>query len=517
MSSVFSLEDTMRRHDTALYEWLGGITVDYGTNADLHELVTIGRDNLPILRVFAAPDRAIASIVDLLVARGWIAGDSVPLQTANATTLRDYADKNFSVLPLPLITIQRNDPVANLPDSGVPKTFRRQNFSQAAQTWEQHQWPGAYETTYTVTFWSIKRYTEVFFREWLYSQMGKRGVGEQEVLVPVIHDDPWGTIRQRLVFEGSSDLSDLEGENARYMRFEYTLRLRTWHFRQPLGTVSYVHDLAVRECPVGVGFDSVDAVAANPTIAAVSLNMFSIYMGDNVIPSRWPKSGDATVRRSHTSPNGPPHDALRMTVETSGDEVLISNRAVPLDINNRAVLSLAFNYKATAVVRTLVASRDPSISPVVWITNRQFDLPAQTGWTKAQFFTLVEQPIFSTTLQGTGLEAIAHLADISLVHVRTLGRVNPSSSVPGGGGTIHSFTGLGTGAYLVVVVFAVGATSGSIDVGGTLYPVNATTSVGLVALFTPTAGAISVTVPSAIPTDDIYVQPYNGSWRGTDV
>lgn len=502
----------MRRHDAALHEWLGGITVDYGTHTDLHELVTIGRDNRQILRVFASPQRAIAQVVDLLVASGWVAGDNPTLQAANAQTLRDYAEKNFSVLPLPLISIQRNDPVPNLPDSGVPKVFRRQNFSQANQTWERHQWPGAYETTYTVTFWSIKRYTEVFFREWMYSQLGKIGVGEQECLIPVVHDEPWGTIRQRLVLESSSDLSDLEGESARYMRFEYTLRLRTWHFRQPLGTTSYVHDLALRECPIGIGFDSVDAPYSNPGIAPVSLNMFSIYMGENLIQTQWPKAGNATVRKSHKAKDG-----LRFTVEAPTDEALISNRAVPLDINGRAVLSLAFNYQATAATEIVIASRDPGVVPVTWIPNRTFALPAQAAPKKVQFFTVVEQPIFSTTIVGAGSAAIAHLSDISLVHVRTVGRVNPNSSTPGGGGTIHSFVGLGDHAYLVVVSFAAGAAAGSIDVDGTLYPVDPTESVGFAAIFTPAGGVASITVPSAVLTDDIYVQPFNGSWRGTDV
>lgn len=512
----------MRRHDAAVVQWLGGVTVDYGTHPDLHELVSISRDNLPILRVMAGPDRVRASVVDLLISRGWIAGDSPTLQAANAQTLRSYAEKNFSVLPLPLISITRNDPIHSLPDSGVPKVFRRQAFDQTGQTWEQHQWPGAYETTYAITFWCSKRYTEIFFREWLYSQLGKIGQAEQEVLIPVVHDAPWGTINQRFTLEGSSDLSEFEGENARILRFEYTFRLRTWLFRRPLGTASYVHDMAVNEQPVGVGYDSVDAASTNPTIAPVSLNMFSVYMADNLIPTKWPKTGDATVQHSHLVPPGAvpgkvQRDVLRVTVAASADEVLLSNRAVPLDQAGRAVLSLALDYKATAPARILIASRDPLVEPVVWITNRAFDLTAQAQWAKAQLFTLVEQPIFSATVQGVGSAAIVHVANVSLVHVRTLGRVDPSSSTPGGGGTIHSFTGLGTGAYLAVVSFATGATSGSIDVDGEVYAVDASTSVGFVAIFTPAGGVATVTVPTALPTDAVYVQPYSGSWRGTDV
>ena len=514
MSSPFSLEDTLRRHDMALYEWLGGFTVDYGANRDLHELTPVDRNALPVLRVFSTPDRVTASVVDLLTKTGWVAGTDVTLLAANAKALREHASKNFSILPLPVVTIVRNDPTPNPPDSGVPKVFRRQRFSQTGQTWEQHRWPGAYETTYAITFWCLKRYTEVFFREWVYSKLGNVGVAESEALVPVVHAEPWGTIPQRLVFEGSSDLSDLEGEEPRYMRFEYTFRLRTWHFRPIAATTSYVHDLAVGERPVVTGELSEDLDEANPPTAPVSLNLFSIYLPASRIPTHWPKLGNATVK---IAAGGNSRGPLRLTVKDSTDEVMVSNRAVPLDNQGRAVLSLAALYRSSSPVNVAIASRDPAIEPVVWIPNRRFVLPTRITPTTFQFFTLIAQPIFSATVQGQGTDAITYLSDVSLVHVRTQTRTLPDSSTPSGPDTIHSWSSLGVGAHLVVLDFGAGAVAGTIDVDGVMYSIDPALEIGLVAIFTPVAGALTVTVPNVIPLDTIYAHPFLGAWRGTQV
>lgn len=515
MATPHNYEDTMRRHDAALHDWLGELRVDYGDNRDLHELTPIDRNNVSVLRVFSTPDRVVAAVVDRLVHTGWIAGNDSLVQAENAAKLRTRAESNFAVLPLPLVSIVRNDPTPNPQDSGVPKVFRRKVFNQVTQTWEQHRWPGAYETTYQVTFWCLKRYTEVFFREWVHSRLGSIGVAESEVLIPVKHEDPWGTIEQRLVFEGSSDLSDLEGDGSRYIRSEYTFRLRTWLFRNVHATTSYVHDLAVSERDVAEGEVSDDLTGTSPASSPVSLNLFSIYLPPSRIPTHWPRAGAATVQLSSQQPR-PGARGLRVTVTASTDEVLISNRAVPLDNQNRAVLSLAAAYRSTALARVQVSSRDPGVEPVVWIPNRRFNLPARAAWTGFQFFALIEQPIFSCTLQGAGSSAITYLADVSLVHVRTT-RTPPDSSVPSGPNTVHTWTGLGGGAHLVVLAFGTGAVAGTILVGAQGYSIDPSQEVGLVALFTPVSGSVTVTVPNTIPVDAVYVQPFLGSWRGTEV
>lgn len=510
MSVTYSLEDTLRRHDMAVYEWLGALRMDYGIDKDVNELLPVDRNNIPVLRVLAGPDRVVAKTVELLVTTGWIAGNDPSLVLASAAALRERAKENFAVLPLPLISIERQDPVPALPDSGVPKVFGRQSFSQASQSWERHQWPGAYETTYRVVFWCAKRYSEVFFREWVYSKLGNIGLGESEALIPVVHEAPWGTIQQRLVFDGSDDESELEGEKNRYFRYGYSFRLRTWHFKKPLGTTSYVHDIAIEERPLRTNESSLDTVSSAPAVAAVSLNLFSFYLTSNLVPTQWPRAGNSTVMRLENP------ERMRVTCSATTDEVLLSNRALPLDLQGRAIMSIAFDYTSTAPTRVLVASRDPGIEPVSWITNRRFDLPTKTRPSRAQFFALLKQPIFSVTATGGGTPATLYLSNISIRHVRTINRTVPASSAPGGGGTVHAWTGLASRAYLVVVSLATGAASGTVLVGSDSYPVNPALQVGLVALVTPN-GTLNVTVPSAVTTDDVYVIPYGGAWRGTDV
>lgn len=536
MSLPYTYEDTMRRHDEAVLNWLGGLHVDYGDYADVHEITTIDRGDFPILRVFATPQRAVAKVIDLLTYSGWIAGANTSVQTENAAALRARAEKNFSVLPLPVATIYRQDPVPNLADAGGPKLFHRQCFDEVSQEWQTHPWPGSYETNYEVTFWSIKRYSEVFFREWVYSQLGLPGRVENETLLPVVHGYPWGTINQRLVFESSSDESMLEGEDARYLRFTFSFRLRTWLFRKPLpvdvaspgaasGKVGFIHDAHISECLLlpdvggGTEWTSYDLPIESPPISSLSLNMFSIYLADNLIPNGWPKVGNATVRRGAISPEGrAPHPTLHVQVQDASDEVLLSNRVVPPDDDGRAVVLFRSYYKSTADVELVLASHDPAVAPVTWLNNRVYGLPASYPWVRVSWFALMAQPAYSLTVRGTGTgdPAVVHLSDIRLHHVRTLGKVTPSSSVPGGGQTVHTFT-VGTGAYLAVVVFAGGAVSDVIDVNGDSYIVDPTVEVGLVAIFTPVATSVTITVPDSIPTDDVYVQPYLGFWEGTDV
>lgn len=520
-----------------MYTWLGNLRIDYGDFADLHEFATIDRNNFPVLRVFATPQRAVAKVIDLLLHSGWIAGADAGVQLETANQLRERALKNFAVLPLPLVTIYRQDPILNPADGGAPKVFRKQCFDPATGEWQSHPWPGSYETTYEVTFWSIKHYTEVFFREWVYSQLGLKGRTDNETLIPVIHDYPWGTINQRLVFEGSSDESELEGEDPRYLRYTFTFRLRTWHFRKPEavqgisspgaanGKIGFVHDLNVTEHVLlhetggGVDWTSEDFPAGSPAIKPLSLNMFSVFLASNFIATQWPKTGAAKIRLGSIAPAGTSAPStLHIEVQAPGDEVLISNRVVPLDDDGHAIVLFRAYYKATAPVELVLASDDPQTAPVVWVPNRRVALPATYPWKLVSWFGLMSQSVYSLTLAGTGSADVAavHLSDIRLHHVRTLSKTLPVASTPGGGQTVHDFT-VSSAPHLAVVVFAPGAAPASIDIDGVSYAVDPSEEVGLVALFTPTSAAVSITVPDAVSVTEVYVQPYQGFWEGTDV
>lgn len=545
-----SYEDTLRRHDTAFYNFFDALHVDYGNlglgiedNLD-SPFAPIDRNDFPILRVFASPQRAVAEVMDLLVHTGWIAGADSEAQAANVQVLRGKASEDFAVLPLPLITIVRGDPVPNAQDSGVPKVFRKQCFDEANGAYQTQPWPGAYEITYQVTVWNVKRYTGNFVREWVLGQLGKRGLNEMEVLIPVVHDDPWGTIQQALTVDAIADQSVLEGDaDARILRHQYTFTLKMWHFKRPEpaagvdptlpgvsdGQIPAVQDFNLQEvifqpdAPLGTDIDPTD-FGEDPALVqpnAVGLNMFSFFIPqDYNIPTLWPKTGvTAEVRRGSKSPLGiTPHPTLRIDVTALSDEVLISNRTIPLDADNLSILTMAFDYMGTDATEILTAHKAAGTGQT--FANSQLQaLPAQTLWTHGQFFALVNQPVFSVTARGTGVAAKLDISQINLRHVRSpAAKTAPDSSVPGGGFTVHSFSGLSDRPHLAVVVFNVGAVAGTIDVNGEIFSVDPSVqTVGFVGIFTPTSGTASITIPDAIPTTLVYVQPYGGPWDGTSV
>lgn len=545
-----SLEDTLRRHDAAFYGWWDGLHVDYGTaglgiedNLD-SPFAPINRDDFPILRVFATPQRAVAEVVDLLVHTGWIAGADGAAQAANAATLREKAGEDFAVLPLPILTIQRDDPGPNPQDSGPAKVFRKQCFDEANGAYQTQPWPGAYELTYRVTAWCVKRYTGNFIREWVLSQLGRPGANEMETFLPVVHNSPWGTINQAMSVVSIADQSQLEGDdNARILRHEYTFTLKMWHFKRPApvpgvdpsqpgvseGQVPAVQGFNLQEAvfnpgaPIGTEIDPNDFGEAPSQVvpSGVGLNMFSFYITpDYNIPTKWPKAGtNAAVRRGSKSPKGnTPYPTLRIDVTDSADEVLVSNRTVPLDTDGLAILTMAFDYTATEAVEIVTANKAAGAGQPFALTQVQ-PLPTRVPWTHGQFFMLHDQTSYSITARGTGTAAKLDLSQINLRHIHSPQiKTTPDSSVPGGGQTVHSFSGLDDHAYLAVVVFDSGAVADSIDVNGANYSVDPSVqTVGFVGIFTPTAGAATVTVPDSIPTTAVYLQRYEGPWDGTAV
>jgi hypothetical protein len=548
-----SFEDTLRLHDAAFYSFWDALHVDYG-NLGLglgdnleSPFAPIDRNDFPILRVFASPQRAVARVVDTLMHTGWLAGADAAAQAASAVVLREKAMEDFAILPLPLLTIFRDDPVDRPEDQGIPKVFRKQCFDESTGSYQTQRWPGAWDIPYRVTCWTIKRYTLEFIREWLMSQIGKPGVSGGEVLIPVDHGAPWGVIRQTLTLDGMGDQSALEGDaDARMIRSEFSFRLKGWHFQRPLpvkgvdpslpgastGQVPAIQDLNFQEtvflpgAALGIELDPLD-FGGDPALVPpkpVGLNMFSFFIDTSLIPTHWPKLGNASVRRGNISPSGKkPVPTLRIEVQDPTDEVLVSNRTVPLDADALAILTMIWDYKATDATQLLVAHKPPG-SGQPFASGYVQDLPAAVSWTHGQVFALIDEPVYSVSVAGTGTAAPAKLdlSQIDLRHVRSPAtKTLPDTSVPGGGQTVHTF---GTGTpledrpHLAVVVFTGTPAADTIDVNGELYAVDpAERTVGLVAIFTPSGGVATVTVPDTIPALSVYVQRYRGPWNGTEV
>jgi hypothetical protein len=548
-----SLEDTIRQHDAAFFGFWDALHVDYGAaglgiedNVD-SPFAPIDRNDFPILKVFAAPQRAVARVVDELVMSGWIAGADAGAQAANAETLREKAGEDFGVLPLPLLTIVREDPVPNPQDSGVAKTFRKQCFDEGNAAYQTQRWPGAWEVTYNVTAWSVKRATMAFIREWVMSQVGGVGGNEGETFLPVRHADPWGIINQAMSLDSITDQSQLEGQDdARMIRTNFTFTLKMWHFKRPEppdgvdpgqpgygeGQIQAVEGFNLEEAvfrpgaALGTEIDPADFATDPTTIvpSALGLNMFSFFLLDTQIPTQWPKAGNATVRRGSRSPLGiKPHPTLRIEVQDPTDEVLISNRTITLDTDTLAIITCAFDYKSTGSVEMLLAQKAAGEGNP--FTNAFLQaMPSAVNWTHGQFFALVNQPVFSLGVQGTGTAQLEQVdvSQVNLRHVRSPAvKTAPDSSTPGGGQTVHQWDSLTPGRmHLAVVVFSGSPTADNIDVNGEIFAVDpAEQTVGFVGIFsTPlSGGSITVTVPDAIPTSLVYVQEYKGFWDGTEV
>ena len=521
MSAPHSLENTLRVHDRAIYNWLSNLRVDYG------EIAGTTRNNHPILRVMATPQRAFATVVDLLVYMNWIEG-------ADAAEMKQNAKNNFAVLPLPVITFERGDYNVDPDHQGVPKVFMRGRFNQLTGVWEQHQWPGMWEVPYTLTFWSIKRYTEAYVREWFLSQIGRVGVGDSEVLIPVEHAEPWGTLQHALRINSTGDQSDLEGDEPRYIRFSVDLTLKMRHFRaveveNPFIT-SIQTPIHLSQLNDGVTVESAGTAPDVEDSPQVSFNLYREFVfSDRDIPTEWPKAGNATVVRSPLTPARPNGSYLKMSVTQRTDIVDLVNKAVylPEAPNDRAVLMVAFRYRSDRPFRVNVSQRDGT-EPATWSTARVITVDASTSWRWCQFFTMLTESIFDVSIEGPGGSQLTtvYIGDIQVRHAFTpTAVIDPIGSGIGvGGGTKYVFGGLNSStSYLVVVQPDVlGASQWTIraedDQSSPAHVLkrtfDETAELGYAELLSPVSRSIALTLPVGFPSSTVYAQPYTAGLLG---
>lgn len=539
MSVPHSFENGIRIHDKAVYDWLGGLRVDYDGGALLHPDFAEtpswpDKKDFPIIRTMATRQRAFATVVDLLVAMGWINGAT----TADQIRAAD----DFGVLPLPVVTFERGDPIHDPLTASVPKRFRRSFFNQDTQEWENHPWPGTYLVPYNITFWSIKRYTEAFMREWIYCQLGKLGAGDREVFLTVAHLPPWGDQIQSFTLDGTSDLSDLEGENPRYIRFEANFILRFLHMRpidaasqgpiaEQLGSTPFFNAIST-PCTFasdlgsdvhGEGaFDTID-IASDP---ATSFNLFEpFYTKDSDVAALWPRAGAGTIERSDIAPPGVPlSDVYKAHVRAVTDQIGIVEKPVCIEVapNDKALISFAIRYCSTQEVTIRFDSKTGSAG--AWNTVRSIVLPAASTWTDFQVFMHAEEPIVSAVLEGRAIDADFWFTDVDFRHVFNATPIPETTSVPGfGGGTKHVWSGLNRPqSYLLVVVpdtpTGVHAMRTEDDDVASQHILertfDATVEPGFVELIQPAFGSVAVTVPAGFPSATYYIQPYIGGFRG---
>lgn len=527
MAQPHSFEDTLRVHDAAFFNWLGGLRVDYGT------VGTEDRSDFPILRVFAAPDRAFAAVVDLLVRMCWIDG-------ATAADMRANAD-NFAVLPLPVATIYRGDALPDPELRGSPKEFRKRWFNLTTREWERHPWPGHYRTPYTVSFWMTRRYTEAFIREWIMGQLGAQGLQENEVLIPVVHNDPWGTIRQALRFDDFADNSELEGEEPRWVRIDVTFALRTWFFRvirpgadevQRIGADTRVEATSGRVLPGDEIGD--DALGAAPE-DVWSENLYLVPIPNVFVGSVMVKTGDATVEPGILAPAGrqPRRDDLHIQVEVQADAVTVGEWPIVPDADGVAVYSYSFAYLASDPVELETLQRDPIADAIV--SADSFVLPRARRWEKFHLFTVVRGeggPVAvedrrTLILRVAGVPPAAlqdvHLHALDVRHVVSQTKVAPTTTVTALGIVTRTWTGLAKRGYLVILVLT--ATSGgpnvatftndaSVPTHTVQRSLDGSVHAGAAVLMQPDRDSLVLKVPTSVTVEAAYIQVFDGPFNG---
>lgn len=227
MASPLTFENTLRVHDQAVVNWLGGMTVDYGSGNDIFTYDT-PKLNVPIIVVFATPDRAAATLLNQLLSMNWLGQDEFDRIATEGARIEQ--------MPLPFVSLTRGTPQLDPDLRGVPKYLRSPPDQIDVRTGQPYiyQFPAHYRTPYTATFWAARQYTYAFVLEWLMGQLGPLGCHDDELLIPVVHNDPFGTVNQSLKFVGMADRSDLEGTAQRNMRFDAEFTLRTWVIKAPV-------------------------------------------------------------------------------------------------------------------------------------------------------------------------------------------------------------------------------------------------------------------------------------------
>lgn len=525
MGSPFTLGDAMREHDKAVYDWLGTLPIDYGNIAGAP------RNGFPIVRIFAAPHQAFASTVDLLVHMGWLPG-------ATADEMRATGDDCWPQLPLPVATIERDEPVPD-PELATSAPVRRLYLNPTTGLYEYHRWPGHYLTTYRVTFWSLRKATDAFIREWVYSQLGNVGNANYERMLSVVHQPPWGPQLHKFGMDGSLNLDTLEGDTQRYIRTEFSFVLRTLVFFPPTGAYNITHGVGVDTSLIAQGY-GVDNADENPVPGTnvpadvpgeLTNNLFFFPVTPDQIAANWPVTGAGKASAGLMSPQGAApgsndYHSLRVRVAAPGDTVELLERLTTKDGDGRCVLMLSFIYQCRgAPVALEVAQRAAADGDLT--SALALALPVARLWKPVHIFVLVKGETVQASIAGGGTAADATFASIDARLVTGGTRIAPAAVVTGGGHTRYDWASLDTTPYLIIVALASGNPPGPVlatAASDRLAPsysaqqaIDPDLNVGAVFLIQPDSGTLSLSVPSTLALDTVYLQRYAGPYDGSSV
>lgn len=526
MASPYTLDDTIRIHDTAIFNWLGKLLVHYPEipNPVDESRIIAEKKNHPIIRVKASPARAFAAIVDTLIWQNWI-------PETDGQAMRDLASDNLAVLPLPAISWQRSDPRPDPEQANTAFVWQKGFFNCETQQWDYYRWPKHWLTDYTITFWGKKEFTKAFWIEWIMSEFGNIGATQNETFIPIIHAEPFGTIKQRLQMVGLEDLSELEGEEQRYTRSELTVTLRTWVTMPKLltppgsGGPCGEDDGADMGSPVyyiGLDFDVNGQMISHPTSFFQTCNLWPGLIGPwpaHLFCREWPVEGNGKIETKDKQ-------SFSIEVSEATDRVQIWGLPTDLNADDLSIIGFSFDYTSNADVTFEVEQLDgtdpnDTPSPVYEIT-----LPKAKNMESFHQFFIVDETIVSSYLKGTGGLVQPQKATIKNLDLRIIGILPKiiGTAVVGATTTRYEFTGLANKPYLVVFRFS-GTPSGpyTITLANDLtVPTYTATgeadatknTVGIVLMNQPKTDSLVLTVDNNIVITEVWAQEYEGYYNG---
>lgn len=503
MASPYTLDDSIRVHRKALMDWLGGLHVDYGT------VEGVARNNVPVLRVFATPDRAVAAAANLLIEQGWIT-------KASANRLKTEGS-GIEVLPLPLLTISEIDPIQDAEFAGVQKVGMRY-IDRTTGKVMTHPAPGHYKIDYTITAWSMKQYTMSFIREWFMSQFGVVGCAHNERLIPVTHKAPWGVSNQSLKFSASADLSDLEGENPRYMRVDFTVTLRAWIPKTP---VVEAEPVEVAEHPA----ETEDETSLTGVFTHQSANhmyaTFEDYPCTAKIAARWPREGNATVESDpYAEPPTPIlyRPTLKLGVAAVTDKVTLVEGVAKQGAFDHAIFSARMQYRATQPFKLHLGQWDASAGALESLLA--YNYPSGRQWHGDHKFFVVNAATAAMQISGAGNAAVVRVANVDFRRVFHGTHVAPAQTRNEGAETWVLWQSLFNMPYLCVALIETPGASLEFALDNSMSaPTHTRTglgsAVGVVLLAQPCDGTLKLRFGADTTLASVYVQLYHGGYYGT--
>jgi hypothetical protein len=499
VADPYSFESTIRIHDRAFYDWLGSFRVDYGT------INGQDRNAFPVLRVFASPHRAFADTVDFLVKEGWINSGQSDADRAKATS-------DWPVLPLPIVTIDRDDPIISNELANIPAVFRNYFTDPATGRFVQHPYPLHYITTYRATFWCIKRYTQAFFFEWMMSNLGHLGANQREAYLPVQHAEPWGTINQSLEYLGSGDLSDLEGPGSRHIRSQLSFRLRSWFFKNPLNPSGDGGE------PVYAIQNQIGNVGVDSTGQAVELDVYDSTVSDVAETANlaWDYPNDEDRVEGAATATGTSEAGLDITVDSVADKALIT---APLTIETPsypAIVSFHNVVSGTGEFDLVVEQTDLGTAPVFTPVFRRRVAPSELQVQGTHDFTIVGQKAYAVKIQGVGSPADVRIGNVQVRQVFRQPRIPYSNVLDLGTEIAHDWHNLERRPYLVVGLVSNGAgvvqsfNDPTATTAQRTQDVDAATNLGFAMLTMPDASRVRLVVPKTLTLSTFWLQVFDG-------